>query len=46
MPGKTEGRRRGRQKTIVGWHHGFYGPEFEQVPEDGEGQEAWWAAAH
>ena len=23
---------------MVGWHHGFNGPEFEQAPGDGKGQ--------
>ena len=23
---------------MVGWYHGFNGHEFEQTPEDGEGQ--------
>ena len=23
---------------MVGWHHGFNGPESEQTPGDGEGQ--------
>ena len=23
---------------MVGWHHQFYGHEFEQIPGDGEGQ--------
>ena len=36
---KIEGRRkRGRQDKMVGWHHWLNGPEFEQVPRDGEGQ--------
>ena len=34
------------EDNTVGWHHGLNGPEFEQVPKDGEGQEAWWAAVH
>ena len=31
--GKTEDK-------MVGWHHQFYGHEFEQPPRDGEGQES------
>ena len=31
---------------IVGWHHRCNGHEFEQVPEVGDGQEAWGAAVH
>ena len=23
---------------MIGWHHGFNGPEFEQASGDGEGQ--------
>ena len=34
--GKIEGRRRGRQKGMVGWHHQLNG--HEQAPGDGEGQ--------
>ena len=34
---KIEGRRR-RGPQMVGWHHQFNGHEFEQTPEDGEGQ--------
>ena len=29
-----------------GWHHRLDGHEFEQVPEIGEGQEAWHTAVH
>jgi len=29
MLGKTEGRRRGRQDEMVGWHHLLNGDEFE-----------------
>ena len=25
---------------MVGWHHRLNGPEFEQAPGDGEGQES------
>ena len=39
MLGKTEGRsRRGQQRSLVGWHHQLNGDDFEQAPEDGEGQ--------
>ena len=31
---------------MVGWYHQLNGPEFEQAPGDGEGQEAWHAAVH
>ena len=36
--GKIEGRRRGWQKGMVGWHHQLNGHEFEQAPGGGEGQ--------
>ena len=36
--GKTEGRRRGGQDEIVGWHHQLNGHELEQTPVYGEGQ--------
>ena len=26
------------EDEVVGWHHQFYGHEFEQAPGDGEGQ--------
>ena len=26
------------EDEMVGWHHQFYGHEFEQAPGDGEGQ--------
>ena len=26
---------------MVGWHHRLNGHEFEQIPGDGEGREAW-----
>ena len=29
---------------MVGWHHQLNGHEFEQVPGDAEGEEAWRAA--
>ena len=31
---------------MVGWYHGLNGHEFEQTPEDGEGQGSWHAAIH
>jgi len=31
---------------MVGWHHLFSGHEFEQTPEDSEGQGTWHAAVH
>ena len=34
--GKTEGRRRGGQDEMVGWHHQLDGHEFEQTPGVGE----------
>ena len=37
MLGKIEGRRRGRQDKMIGWHHGLNGHEFEQTPGAGEG---------
>ena len=39
MLGKIESRRRRRrQDEMVEWHHGLNGHEFEQIPEDSEGQ--------
>ena len=39
MLGKIESRRRkGREDEMVGWHHQFYGHEFEQAPGVGDGQ--------
>ena len=35
----AEGRRRGREGEMVGWHHPLNGPEFEKTPRDSEGQE-------
>ena len=32
------------EDETVGWHHWLNGLEFEQVPGDGEGREAWCAA--
>ena len=34
------------EDETVGWHHRLNGHEFEQAQENGEGQEAWPAAAH
>ena len=34
------------EDEMVGWHQWLNGQEFEQAPGDGEGQEAWCAAAH
>ena len=31
---------------MVVWYHQLNEHEFEQTPEDGEGQEAWHAAVH
>ena len=43
-----EGRRRGRQDDMVGWHHQLNGQELGQTLGDGEGQhgEAWSAAVY
>ena len=39
MLGKTEGSKKGMtEDEMVGWHHRLNGYEFEQAPEDGEGQ--------
>ena len=47
MLAKTEdSRRRAPEDEMAGWHHQLNGHEFEQTPEDSEGQEAWCAAAH
>ena len=46
MLGKIEGRRRGGQHRLKGWHHRLSGHEFEQTLGDSEGQEAWRGAAH
>ena len=32
--------------VMVGWDHQHNGREFEQVPGDGEGREAWCAVDH
>ena len=37
--GKDRRREKGvTEHEMVGWHHRFNGPEFEQTPEDSEGQ--------
>ena len=38
MLGKTEGRRRGGEDEIVGWHHRFNGYEFGWTPGVGDRQ--------
>ena len=40
MLGKTEDRRRrgATEEEMVGWHHRLNGHEFEEIPEDSEGQ--------
>ena len=38
MLGKIEGRRRGWQDQMVGWHHQLNGYEFEQAPGVSDGQ--------
>ena len=38
MLGKIEGRRRGQQRMMLGWHHGLNGHEFEQDLGIGDGQ--------
>ena len=35
---KIEGRRRGTEDKVVGWHHQLDGHEFVKAPRDGEGQ--------
>ena len=34
MLGKIEGRKRGQQEEMVGWHHRLNGHEFEQTLGD------------
>ena len=46
MLGKIEGRRRGWQDEMVGWHHHLDGHEFEQFQELVMDREAWCAAVH
>ena len=38
MLGKIEAGGEGTENEIVGWHHRLNGHEFEQAPEDDEGQ--------
>ena len=40
MLGKTEGQEEKgmKEKEMIGWHHWFNGPEFEQTPGEGEKQ--------
>ena len=38
MLGKIEGRRRGRQDEMVGWHHRHNGHGFGWTPGIGDGQ--------
>ena len=38
MIGKIEGRRRGQEDKMVGWHYQLNGHESEQAPGDGERQ--------
>ena len=38
MLGRIEGRRRGQQRMMVGWHHQLGGRESEQTPGNNEGQ--------
>ena len=38
MLGRIEGRRRGRQRMMVGWHHQLGGRESEQTLVNNEGQ--------
>ena len=38
--GRTEGRRKGQQDEMVGWHHQLNGHELGQTLGDGEGQES------
>ena len=40
MLGQIEGKRRGREDKMVGWHHQLNGHEFEQAQGEGEGQES------
>ena len=35
---KTEGRRRGQQEEMVGWHHWLNGHEYKQTLRDSEGK--------
>ena len=38
MLGEIEGRRRGTENEMVGWHHRLNGHEFEQAQGVGNGQ--------
>ena len=38
MLGKIEGRSRGQENNMVGWHHRLNGHEFEQALEVGDEQ--------
>ena len=46
MLGKIEGRRRGQQDEMVGWHHQLDGHEFEQTLGVGDGQGSLVCAVH
>ena len=45
MLGKSEGRRRGRQNEMVGWHHGLNGHGVGWIPGVGD-SEVWHAVVH
>ena len=45
MLGKTKGRGM-TEDEMVGWHHRFYGYEFEQAAELVMDREAWRAPVH
>ena len=38
MLGKIEGKDKGTEDKVIGWHHWLSELEFEQAPADGEGQ--------
>ena len=44
--GKTEGRRKGRQQRMVGWHHQLNAHSLSKLQEIVKGSEAWHAAVH
>ena len=46
MLGKIEGRRRGRQDEMAGWHHRLDGYELGELRELVMDREAWRAAIH
>ena len=46
MLGKIEGRRRGRQDEMVGWHYWLYRCEFAEAPAAGDGQGSWHTTVH